>query len=208
MPQAITRLMNHLGYYILPSLLLLRGRIKRKGDELILNYKGRELRFKYLSWAPFPLNEVFVKEVYGSLEVRGKVVVDIGASVGDTATYFAVKGAKHIYGFEVNPERWKVGKENLKKNGIKNATLYLSGFKQSLVKQKANILKVDCEGCEYSLFRELGSSLKKFEQIIVEYHNGSEVLEKKLLPLGFEIEFLTPKNAELGVLLARRQKRN
>ncbi|MDE1828404.1 MAG: hypothetical protein KGH65_04550 [Candidatus Micrarchaeota archaeon] len=204
MSKLITRLTNYLGYYLLPSLILLRGKIRRRGDELLLKCGGRQLRFKYINWAPFPLNEVFVKEVYKKLDVKGKVVVDVGASIGDTATYFSVRGARHIYGFEVDAGRWKISKENLKRNGIKNATLYLSGYKPSLVGQKATVLKVDCEGCEYSLFKNLGQSLKKFDQIIIEYHHGSSVLEKQLTSLGFKIEFLTPQNGELGVLYAKK----
>jgi len=197
------------GYYLLPLyILIFGGRIRHEGDELILDYDRKRLIFKYLPWAAYPLNEVFVKEVYGRLDVKGKVVVDVGASIGDTAIYFSLKGAKHVYGFEVNSQRWGLSRENLKKNSIKNATLYLSPFKPSLVKQKASVLKVDCEGCEYSLFRKLGAGLKNFDQIIVEYHMGSAELSKRLSSLGFEIEFLTPKNRQLGVMLATKRKRN
>jgi hypothetical protein len=38
--------------------------------------------------------EVFVDEEWGFLDVNGRVVVDVGAFVGDSSIYFALKGAK------------------------------------------------------------------------------------------------------------------
>ena len=41
--------------------------------------------------------DVFFREEYAFLNVDGKVVVDIGANIGDTAIYFALKGARFIF---------------------------------------------------------------------------------------------------------------
>ena len=49
------------------------------------------------------INENFIKEQYKWLDVEGKNVVDVGANIGDTAIYFALKGAKHVYAFEPYP---------------------------------------------------------------------------------------------------------
>ena len=43
------------------------------------------------------IEENFVNEQYKNLDVKDKDVVDIGANIGDTAIYFALKGAKHVY---------------------------------------------------------------------------------------------------------------
>jgi len=40
----------------------------------------------------WPILEVFDYGVYESLSVKDRVVVDVGAFVGDSAIYFALKG--------------------------------------------------------------------------------------------------------------------
>jgi len=40
---------------------------------------------------------------YDWLDVKGKRVLDVGASIGDTAVYFAVKGASEVVAFEPYP---------------------------------------------------------------------------------------------------------
>jgi len=44
--------------------------------------------------------ENLIYEQYKILGVSNKDVIDIGANIGDTAIYFAVKGARHVYAFE------------------------------------------------------------------------------------------------------------
>ena len=46
------------------------------------------------------LANIFVKNDYDFLKVEDKIIVDIGANIGDTAIYFAVKGAKKVIGLE------------------------------------------------------------------------------------------------------------
>jgi len=37
---------------------------------------------------------------YDWLDVKGKRVLDVGASIGDTAVYFALRGAREVVAFE------------------------------------------------------------------------------------------------------------
>ena len=64
--------------------------------------------------------EEFVKEIYKFLEPRKKIVINIGASIGDSAIYFALKGAKHIYAFEPYPYSYNIAKWNIKKNKLED----------------------------------------------------------------------------------------
>jgi predicted O-methyltransferase YrrM len=41
-----------------------------------------------------PILEIFEEDMYEILDVKGKIVVDVGAYIGDSAIYFALKGAK------------------------------------------------------------------------------------------------------------------
>ena len=50
------------------------------------------------------------------------------------------------------------------------------------------VIKIDCEGCEYEIFDNLSMDLlQKIEIIIGEYHDrGFSVINKKLQDIGFK----------------------
>jgi len=54
------------------------------------------------------------------------------------------------------------------------------------------LLKMDCEGCEYNILYENESVLKKFNRIIIEYHNGYNELKTKLENSGFSVKYTEP----------------
>ena len=62
--------------------------------------------------------ETFIDEQYSRLNVKDRDVVDIGANVGDTAMYFALKGAKHVYAFEPYPYSYNIAKRNIKQSDL------------------------------------------------------------------------------------------
>lgn len=50
------------------------------------------------------------------------------------------------------------------------------------------ILKMNCEGCEYDvILRTPDMILKKFSQILIQYHDGAENLIEKLSKIGFKV---------------------
>lgn len=57
---------------------------------------------------------------YQALDVKGKVVIDIGANVGVASIYFAKKGAKKIISYEAVPIFSKIAEENIRKEGLQN----------------------------------------------------------------------------------------
>lgn len=59
---------------------------------------------------------------YHLLDVKDKVVVDIGAHVGFSVNYFLEQGAKGIYAFEPDPETFEILKENF--NGNERTALF------------------------------------------------------------------------------------
>lgn len=64
----------------------------------------------------FSLYETFVLEQYNT-EIQGDVI-DIGANIGDSAIYFALKGASHIYAFEPLPSIYRIALQNVKINNL------------------------------------------------------------------------------------------
>ncbi len=72
--------------------------------------------------------EEFVWCVYGKLDVKDKIVLDIGACIGDASIYFAGMGADHIYSLEPFPLSYKIAKRNIKINNMdKKITLINAG---------------------------------------------------------------------------------
>jgi len=63
---------------------------------------------------------------YKWLDVEGKDVVDIGANIGDSAIYFALKGAKHVYAFEPYPYSYNIAKKWIKLNHLENKITLLN----------------------------------------------------------------------------------
>ncbi len=82
-------------------------------------------------------------------------------------------------------------------------------------KTKGALLKMDCEGCEYSIILNASAdTLRNFKKIMIEYHYGYKNLYDKLSESGFSVEYTKPKtsiNGEaekkkmtVGLLKARR----
>lgn len=61
---------------------------------------------------------VFATGIYNSLDVRGRVVIDVGASIGDSAIYFAIRGAERVYAFEPDPIAYDYAVSNVNDNGF------------------------------------------------------------------------------------------
>ncbi|MDE1871049.1 MAG: hypothetical protein KGI06_02300 [Candidatus Micrarchaeota archaeon] len=186
---------------IVERMILLSGRIKRQGNTLRLNHKGRNLSFIRTEWAAYPLNEVFVKEEYASLGVNGRNVVDIGASIADSPIYFALEGAKHVYGYEPDAVRYNMALENIKANGLEDRiTMYNTPYDGR--HSENAVIKIDCEGCEYALVREF--DMGKFDEAIMEYHKGRSELESMFSDAGFSVR-VSELSRERGILYARRK---
>jgi len=72
------------------------------------------------------INQVFIQEDYKWLDVKSKDVVDVGANVGDTAIYFVLKGAKHVYAFEPYPYSCNIALKNINLNHLEDKITLLN----------------------------------------------------------------------------------
>jgi FkbM family methyltransferase len=75
--------------------------------------------------------ENFIGGAYADLNVVGRVVVDVGAGIGDTAIYFALRGARSVVAMEPFPALYELARRNLELNGIKNVELLNAGLGES-----------------------------------------------------------------------------
>ncbi len=182
-----------------------------------LTYMGKRLAFEYNSAAlrivPLALMEIFTYEPYKELKVRGREVVDVGASVGDTAIYFLTRGARKVYCFDRDAYRISVLRRNLKRNRLQKYVKVFQGefdARKLKLKGSKNSLKVDCEGCEYSLFDPSGAHLdyitSRFSQIVMEFHRGDREIRKALEQRGYRVRSSGNGNGR-GILYARKANR-
>ena len=63
------------------------------------------------------IGDVFVKKELEILVVKGKVVIDIGANIGDSPVYFILKGAERVIAIEPFPYTYRLLKNNITING-------------------------------------------------------------------------------------------
>jgi len=71
---------------------------------------------------------IFVKDEYRILPVQDRIVIDIGANIGDSSIYFVLKGAKKIIALEPCLNNYSIAKSNLRTNNfVDKITLILAG---------------------------------------------------------------------------------
>ena len=77
------------------------------------------------------------------------------------------------------------------------------------------VVKMNCQGCEYSLINEPDSVFDHIEMIQIEYHYGIQNLVSKLKSVGFTVKFTlrqksyntaSKKTAEIGYIYAEKQQ--
>jgi hypothetical protein len=155
----------------------------------------------------------FIEKEYDFLPVKDRVVIDIGANIGDSSIYFALKGAKRVIGIEPDPQVYDFACKNIELNGFSDRIELIRGAmsnidtnkdlnKPSLITLKGifekctiipSILKIDCEGCEYDVIMSSScATLLNFTHIQIEYHQGYENLKKKLEACGFRVRITEP----------------
>ena len=178
---------------------------------------------------------------YGWLEVMGKNVLDVGANIGDSAIYFATRGAKRVTALEPYPLPYRCMLNNVKINGFEDIIIPVNmgigrhrlvrlnpetGFTQgsSIVESERGIavpvlaldevienfgpfdvMKMDCEGCEYDAISE-SKYINQFRQILIEYHNGRSFLPGLLKQNGFNVRS-TRLSGKVGYIYAKSTKR-
>lgn len=177
--------------------------------------------------------------------LQDKIVVDIGAFIGDSSIAYAIGGAR-VHAFEAVPIFAHYAARNVKLNGLDgrisihpvglsnrsgvvndpNAVRSIASMSHNCLPDnaasqqiqlvdavtylqahgiaRADIIKMNCEGCEYDL---IGSTrLLRYlnpDSVLVDYHYGSEPLRKVLEGLGYTVEDTNP-GEERGSLFAAR----
>lgn len=98
-----------------------------EGSFLILNNKdGISITCRIDKGFDFGhLNEIFLKGVYGS-DFNNKNIIDIGMSNGDSALYFANRGAKKVVGVEPFFESFNLAARSIRISGLESRIIILN----------------------------------------------------------------------------------
>lgn len=171
--------------------------------------------------------EVLVDDSYGirARELAGKVVVDIGAYVGDSAAAFVRRGAR-VHACEPSETFCRFLRRNLAENGMsERVTLhevglaeraevwergydrlrFVEGVSYALahLPRAVDLLKLDCEGGEYHLLAD-GRFLQHLapREIRLEYHRGPHGVVEPLRRAGYQVT-MQRDSGSLGLLVAR-----
>ncbi len=134
------------------------------------------------------------EEMYGSMDYEGKVVLDIGADYGTTATWFLEQGAKRVLVSEKNPEWY----EQLVALAVEDPrieitpTIDLKTICELLHGWFPQIVKVDCEGCEVVLLEVSPQLLTKPEVWVLETHTQMlyDELKERFRTLGYKVTII------------------
>ncbi|WP_440060006.1 FkbM family methyltransferase [Thermogladius sp. 4427co] len=89
------------------------------------DFKGRywfkgSVKFKHMHW---PIIETFDLGQYDSVNVDSKIVLDIGAFIGDTAIWFITRGAKRVYAVEPLPINYNEMLQNITLNNLSDKVI-------------------------------------------------------------------------------------
>lgn len=201
-------------------------------DDIIVESDHRKMRFNsYENVAS--MQEFFIE--YECLEVRGKIVIDIGAYKGESALYFWARGATKVLALEPFQLFYQQALANVHKNclsgeievlnaGIGDAIhefemnqggnaygtlLCMNDLRLWLLQNKTEnsdlVLKIDCEGCEYELYKD-PKTISQWRalgltEFVMEYHGGDvSTLIKNWRANGFRVYRVLKKNDEIGII--------
>lgn len=89
---------------------------KKEGNlfYLTFTYRGKRIKLRDYNAPPFDSARIIKNEEYRNLDVKRKIVIDIGAYIGDSAIYFAINGAKEVIAYEPYPKTCRVTALNTK----------------------------------------------------------------------------------------------
>lgn len=138
--------------------------------------------------------------------VKGAKFLDIGAGVGDSALYAWAQGASYVRAVEPDPLMSRLLKLNMTINRVKGDVITkCAGNKfmkvnwdkgivsseecesvgwEDLLREGFDVVKVDCEGCEFALEKE---HLKKAPTWLIEVHGDLREFMKNV-PEGYNVK--------------------
>ena len=201
----------------------------------------------------FVLEETYLDKLYDG-DYHGNFVIDVGGYIGETALFFAQRGARRVFCVEPAPDNLRLLEQNISQSSFKdkivviraaildkdgivefymdnqshhsyhvaNSHEFMKTYTrepskynvqamsfQSLLEytglEEVDVVKLDCEGSEYDILLGTPDSvLKRVRKYIIEYHNGLDILVKRLDDLGYKVREKF-RGGAIGLLYAERK---
>jgi methyltransferase, FkbM family len=157
-----------------------------------------------------------LEEIYGRLNVKSKVVADVRAYLGETSVFFAKRGAKKVIAYE--PMFWLYTEKNIEMNSLTDVVevrRYGVWFRDEMISVEldvvgtgmrygpveaefrqadfwgvADVVKMDCGGCEWLLVTQECKTLRSVEQYVVKIHGPDAFILNRMLKCGFSARFV------------------
>jgi hypothetical protein len=187
--------------------------ISKDKYKIKLPYKNKKELFEILGI--YNLN--LAQEETNGMDVKNKIVLDIGSNYADTAIYFIFHGAKRVYGYDMNKEYCEAGNRIVRANNMGNKIKLFNkkiGKKTNLcniIKDlglEDAVLKIDTDGHEREIiFNTKKEALRRFSEMIVEYSSGYRDLEDYIKAAGFKTRHTIPNmryGEAIGLIYAKR----
>ncbi|MEM2189642.1 MAG: FkbM family methyltransferase [Nitrososphaerota archaeon] len=205
---------------------LLRGYdIYGSGDEILIRTSFGEFCVEIADMELLGVLLEPIEEMYGFVDVRGAVVVDIGAYIGETAMFFLSRGAHRVYALEPVDRHYRYLQRNILRNnamdrvipmnygawfretalnvnyegtgtGLRTAAgapvtirvRHLSDILREVFRREGRIdlVKMDCEGCEYSLIKLSTEDIRLAKQYIIEIHGSESPIVDRMIEYGYK----------------------
>ncbi|MEM4343061.1 MAG: hypothetical protein QXT91_01875 [Candidatus Caldarchaeum sp.] len=172
--------------------------VRESGSKIFAFFKGG------LFLAPHLLRPSFMAEpyedVYHDFDFRGKRVLDVGGYLGETAYLFHKWGVAHVTVYEPDPTLGKFVELNLRINRVNGGfrPLFVDACCSSksvdwntVLSEKFDIAKVDCEGCEVHLVDVSDELLRSVPEWVIECHSPTILykLWQKFSSAGFSVYY-------------------
>ncbi len=147
----------------------------------------------------------------------GKKILDVGADIGSTASYFLCKGASLVYAVEGN----RLFYEELERNSnheLNIVPIFLwvdsqEKWMELIISTRPDLVKVDCEGCERHLLDLPNEIFGSIPEYIIEAHRRDlfDALLSKLQENYYQIfhyEYINDLNIIIGRHLSKYRLTN
>lgn len=86
-------------------------------NSISFDFEGKQLQFIGTE-NNGAIGDVFAEKELETLDVEGKIVIDIGANIGDSPVYFVLRGAERVIAIEPFPYTYELLKSNISINGV------------------------------------------------------------------------------------------
>jgi FkbM family methyltransferase len=133
----------------------------------------------------------FIKEDYRFLPVRDKVVVDIGASIGDSSIYFASHGARKVLALEPDVIRFEFAKKNIKTNNFSDKIVIIHAGCTGMNGENYGVKQYQLKGLVDTIHKP--SEFMTLEQIINKLEQPPDILKLACAGCEYDVLLNTPE---------------